>query len=81
MDQVIRCAKCMVRICVNMDEDKSREKLGKNEEKSREKRRGEAEKDESQEKKEKKNEREKFYDIGSVCGSNFFSFMVENITK
>ena len=61
MDQVIRCAKCMVRICVNMDEDKSREKLGKNEEKSREKRNGEAEKDESQEKKEKKKKREKSF--------------------
>ena len=36
---------------------------------------GEAEKDETQEKK------KKFYDIGSVCGSNFFNFLVENITE
>ena len=51
---------------------KSKEKFNIYEEKSREKRRGEVEKDESQGKKKKKKEREKFYDIGSVCRSQFF---------
>ena len=43
---------------------------GKTKRRGREKRRGEAEKDESQG--EKKKEREKSYDIGSVCGSHYF---------
>ena len=53
---------------------------GKTKRRDKEKQRGEAKKDESQGKKKKK-EREKSYDIRSVCGSHFFSFLVEKITE
>ena len=62
-------------------EEKSREKQGKNEEKSRENERERQRKMRVRGKRRKKKEREKFYDIGSVCGSQFFSFLVENIIE
>ena len=54
----------LIKICVNMDEEKSREKQGKT------KRKAEKNEEKRQGKKKKKNEREKSTDIGLVCGSH-----------